>query len=108
MSPIQAIIIFIILPAWLAPAIVAFARHHHNRWAILALDFFLGWTMLGWVGALVWALTNPRHAAAPGLQFVDPSSPSRALPAGVPRFDPVTGRPIKGFDPDTGDPIFDD
>jgi hypothetical protein len=106
MSPVQAIFIFIILPAWLAPAIVAFARHHHNRWAITALDVFLGWTLLGWVGALVWALTNPRPAAAVGPQFVDSSSPSKR--GGGPRFDPATGRAIKGFDPNTGDPIFDD
>ncbi len=26
--------------------------------AILALNFFLGWTFIGWVVALVWALTE--------------------------------------------------
>jgi hypothetical protein len=43
---------------WLAPAHVAYHRHHRNRQAILALDFFLGWTVIGWVAALVWALTS--------------------------------------------------
>jgi len=27
-----------------------------NRWAIFVLNLLLGWTVLGWIGALVWAL----------------------------------------------------
>jgi hypothetical protein len=35
-----------------------------NRGAIFALNFFLGWTLVGWVVALVWALTveEPRRS----------------------------------------------
>lgn len=33
-------------------------RHKQNSTAILVLNIFLGWTFIGWVGALVWALTN--------------------------------------------------
>lgn len=43
------------------PSIIAFARGHHNRFAILALNVFLGWTLIGWVLALVWALTAVRR-----------------------------------------------
>ncbi len=39
------------------PAIVAHRRDHHNKAAIFILNLFLGWTFLGWVGALVWSLT---------------------------------------------------
>jgi hypothetical protein len=39
------------------PAIVASCRKHHNYSAILALNFLLGWTFLGWIASLVWALT---------------------------------------------------
>ncbi len=39
------------------PTLVALRRHHHQRMAIAALNFLLGWTLLGWVGALVWSLT---------------------------------------------------
>ena len=42
--------------AYFAPAIVAFRNGKRDRQAILALDLFLGWTMIGWVAALVWAL----------------------------------------------------
>ncbi len=38
------------------PSIVAYARRKTNRGAILALNIFLGWTVVGWVVALVWAL----------------------------------------------------
>jgi len=38
------------------PAIIAFARSKRDAVSILVLDFFLGWTAIGWVIALVWAL----------------------------------------------------
>jgi hypothetical protein len=38
------------------PAIIAFARSKRDAVSILVLNFFLGWTAIGWVVALVWAL----------------------------------------------------
>jgi Superinfection immunity protein len=38
------------------PSIIAFARGKRDTTAILLLNFFLGWTMIGWVVALVWAV----------------------------------------------------
>jgi hypothetical protein len=38
------------------PAIVAFARSKRDAGSILVLNFLLGWTAIGWVIALVWAL----------------------------------------------------
>jgi len=38
------------------PSIIAFARSKRDTLAIVLLNFFLGWTMIGWVVALVWAL----------------------------------------------------
>ncbi len=40
------------------PAIVAFDRRKTNRYAILMLNIFLGWTFIGWIVALVWAFTH--------------------------------------------------
>jgi hypothetical protein len=40
-----------------APAIIAGARSHHQQLAIGALNLLLGWTIIGWVIALVWACT---------------------------------------------------
>ena len=38
------------------PTIIAFARNKRDTTSILLLNFFLGWTMIGWVVALVWAV----------------------------------------------------
>lgn len=38
------------------PALIAFGRSKRDAGAILVLNFFLGWTAIGWVIALVWAL----------------------------------------------------
>lgn len=40
------------------PAIIAFSRKARNFWGIFAINFFLGWTLVGWVVALVWALRD--------------------------------------------------
>ena len=53
------IALLIMLIVYCAPSIVASQRAHHNRQAILALNLLLGWTVLGWIGALIWALTRP-------------------------------------------------
>ena len=40
------------------PSIVAHNRKHKNASAIAILNLFLGWTLLGWVVALIWAVSN--------------------------------------------------
>jgi len=43
------------LLVYVIPAMVAFDRAHEYRWPILALNLFGGWSLVGWVLALVWA-----------------------------------------------------
>lgn len=38
------------------PAIIGFARSKRDAVSILVLNLFLGWTAIGWVIALIWAL----------------------------------------------------
>lgn len=45
---------------YFVPAIVALARHHANAPAIVVLNLLAGWTFIGWVGALVWAISTPQ------------------------------------------------
>ena len=40
------------------PTIVAYARGHKNALAIFILNLFLGYTLVGWVIALIWAVYN--------------------------------------------------
>lgn len=42
---------------YLAPACIAVLRSHKNTMAICTLNLLLGWTVLGWIGALVWSMT---------------------------------------------------
>jgi hypothetical protein len=53
----------VVLTLYFLPSFVAASRGHENRTAIFALNLLLGWTFLGWVGALVWSLTRPRRTA---------------------------------------------
>jgi len=46
------------------PAIIAFARSKRDAMSILVLNFFLGWTAIAWVIALVWALKQDVPAVA--------------------------------------------
>jgi Superinfection immunity protein len=39
------------------PTIVALVRHKRNVVSILLLNLFLGWTLIGWIIALLWAST---------------------------------------------------
>lgn len=46
--------------SYFIPAVIGFARGHQSKWAIFALNLLLGWTVLGWVVALIWSLTGVR------------------------------------------------
>jgi hypothetical protein len=41
------------------PSYIGFSRYHPARWAILVLNLFFGWTVVGWLLLLVWALMAP-------------------------------------------------
>ncbi len=51
---------FFVIGLWIyfLPALHALWKKRRNRGAIFALNFFLGWTLIGWIVALVWSLTN--------------------------------------------------
>lgn len=58
---------FVLLMFWIivgfvtlyfVPAIVAFSRKHNSKVAILVVNFVFGWSLVGWIIALVWACTR--------------------------------------------------
>ena len=55
-SPLLAIVYLI----YFSPSIVAAKRCHKFKYQILILNTFLGATIIGWVGALIWA-TLPQN-----------------------------------------------
>ena len=53
------IFVFMLLPYFL-PTIIAVLREKHDKVSIFLLNFFLGWSLIGWIVALVWACKNDR------------------------------------------------
>lgn len=52
------VLISLALFCYLAPTVVAFSRRSNQAFAILTVNLLLGWTMIGWVVALAWSLSN--------------------------------------------------
>ena len=98
---------FLILPLLLGvavyflPTFIGFRKAN----AIFALNLLLGWTVLGWVGALIWALTKENTSNATILSSIGAITPaSSACPAcetSVPRgnaFCAVCGAKMLAWD----------
>lgn len=55
-----AVVTMLSVVTYILPTLIAFDHKHPQKIAICALNLLLGWTLLGWVGAFVWALTKQR------------------------------------------------
>lgn len=73
------------LVAYVIPTVIAFARRHPNRWAILVINVVFGGTGLGWLGSLVWAMSavhrspTGNHGGESGLNlFVNDAAVAKA------------------------------
>jgi T4 superinfection immunity protein len=51
-------LVFLAVFSYFLPSIVAAERKHRNRSAIFTLNLLAGWTFIGWVVAMVWAVKN--------------------------------------------------
>jgi hypothetical protein len=51
------------LGLYIAPLIIATVRDHHRLPWIGLLNFAAGWTVVGWIGALVWSAAAIRQPA---------------------------------------------
>jgi len=60
------------------PSIVG--RKKRNAGAIVALNLLLGWTILGWILALVWAMTTDPPNMVPVIQVAQPVAQPLAQP----------------------------
>ncbi len=95
------------------PTIIAFQRGHESRISILLLNLFLGWTVVGWIVALIWCAgrtgspsektvivnnhvfvqghqstmeTGLAHAPQPVMQILPPSNAYVPVPTTAPSF----------------------
>ena len=55
-----AILAVLGLALYFLPAILAKQNGHPSFGGIFVLNLLLGWSLLGWIGALVWALSKPQ------------------------------------------------
>lgn len=74
--------LMILLFVYFFPWIIAKVRSHQQRGAIFTLNLLLGWTVIGWVVALVWAMIKPQP-----VQAVQPPTYYREIAPG--QFVPV-------------------
>jgi len=63
-SPFHFIILAVVFAFYMAPGIIALARDHPHRIAIVLVNFFLGWSGVAWIASLIWALVSPRRPTA--------------------------------------------
>jgi hypothetical protein len=52
------LILLLFIPFYFLPAIIAKSRKNPNTTGIFILNLLLGWTVLGWIGTLVWAFSS--------------------------------------------------
>jgi len=61
-SPVVSFLLMVLLwVVYFIPSVVAFLRTHRSKVAILTLNILLGWSGVGWIVALVWAMAYPGH-----------------------------------------------
>ncbi|MEO1316202.1 MAG: superinfection immunity protein [Pseudomonadota bacterium] len=61
-NPIAGLIILIVgLVVYFLPTMIAIKRRMRRQAGVGVLNTFLGWTFLGWVGALVWAVSGDKE-----------------------------------------------
>lgn len=44
--------------AYFLPTIIALCRGHGSKWGIFAMNILLGWSVIFWLWAFIWSLSN--------------------------------------------------
>jgi tryptophan-rich sensory protein len=57
-SFVGILVFLLLLTLYFLPTIIALITKKRNALAIFLLNFFLGWSFIGWVVALVWSVTK--------------------------------------------------
>ncbi|WP_370327216.1 superinfection immunity protein [Euzebya sp.] len=76
-----ALLVLLGLTVYFAPTIVVLTRRRPNPMPVVVVNAFLGWTLLGWVGALAMAFHTPAVPTSPTPTAPTPTGPG---PTGVP------------------------
>ena len=82
------LIVLLLFPLYFLPTIIAYARKNSHSAGIFILNIFLGWTVLGWIGALIWAFSSGRKPASTVIVNNTSQSYSQEYNAEKPEFKP--------------------
>ena len=55
--PLISFLIILFLAAYMLPTVIAAVRGHPNVMPIAIVNFFFGWTVIGYVVCLAWSFT---------------------------------------------------
>jgi len=55
MEAVMAIVLFF---GYFLPTVVSSQRRHRNGTAIFVMNLLLGWTLVGWIIALIWSFSD--------------------------------------------------
>ncbi len=58
LSILELLLIVLIFALYFLPTLIAVLRQHKNTLAVFLLNLLLGWTVLGWIGSLVWSVVK--------------------------------------------------
>ena len=85
MGPIFLLLIMAVsLFFYFIPALVAADRKNPNTTAIFILNLLLGWSLIGWVVALVWACSGEsKKGAVGGIKYSCPYCDEEIRPAAI-------------------------
>ncbi len=78
------VLLAVLTLGYLLPASVAGIRDHRNAAGIFLLNFFLGWTILGWIGALIWAVSAQDPQPQPVVVNVQTGPGGQVVASAVP------------------------
>lgn len=76
----------VLMGAYFLPTILAALRGNSSTLGVGVLNFFTGWTFVGWVVALVWALSGERdcrHVVYVSQNMNVPPYPPQGMPYGA-------------------------
>jgi hypothetical protein len=65
-----------ILTFYFMPTVIASLRHSQHTGTIFIVNLVFGWTVLGWLAALIWAIVEtPKPITPPSTQRTDWAQP---------------------------------
>ena len=80
------VLLLLLIALYFLPSMIAYGRDMKNSWSVFFLNLFFGWTAVGWVAALCWAVAgtaeikDSTRPTGPAIQYTRPPTLSDAQP----------------------------